>query len=87
MIVVGEAARPIVRGADLEGSKVVSTQWVADADAAVALLRSELRAPDVVLVKASRAASLERVAETIAQDEGAHSDVRAAGAGEGGGTG
>ena len=41
-----------------------------DAAAAVEFVREHLRAPDVVLVKASRAASLERVAEAIAQDEG-----------------
>jgi UDP-N-acetylmuramoyl-tripeptide--D-alanyl-D-alanine ligase len=40
---------------------------VPDADAAVALLRGELRPGDVVLVKASRAASLERVAIRIVE--------------------
>ena len=39
-----------------------------DAEAAVRLLRNELRAGDVVLVKASRAASLERVGLAIAKD-------------------
>ncbi len=68
VIVVGEAARPIEHGAALEGSWHGASSWVPDADAAIALLRRELRPPDVVLVKASRAASLERVALVIADD-------------------
>ncbi|MBE7188182.1 UDP-N-acetylmuramoyl-tripeptide--D-alanyl-D-alanine ligase [Jatrophihabitans endophyticus] len=82
VVAVGAAARPIVSGAALEGSGDDRVRWVPDTDAAVALLRRELRAPDVVLVKASRAAGLERVAEAIAEDEGP-----ASGAGEGSGTG
>jgi len=38
---------------------------VADAAAALALLRAELRAGDVVLVKASNAAGLGTLAETL----------------------
>jgi UDP-N-acetylmuramoyl-tripeptide--D-alanyl-D-alanine ligase len=41
---------------------------VPDVEAAVDLLRAELRRGDVVLVKASRAAGLERVALGIADD-------------------
>jgi UDP-N-acetylmuramoyl-tripeptide--D-alanyl-D-alanine ligase len=44
---------------------------VADADAALALLRAQLRPEDVVLVKASRAAGLERVALALAEPVGA----------------
>ena len=66
VVAVGEAARPIERGAVLEGSRDDTASWVPDADAATALLRSELRAGDIVLVKASRAARLERVALAIA---------------------
>jgi len=56
VVVVGPGAQHI-HAAAREGAVHVQ-----DADAAVALLRSELRPEDVVLVKASRAAGLERVA-------------------------
>jgi UDP-N-acetylmuramoyl-tripeptide--D-alanyl-D-alanine ligase len=68
VVAVGDPARSIERGAALEGSWDGDASWVPDAGAAVALLRDELRARDVVLVKASRAASLERVALAIADD-------------------
>ncbi|MGH8861377.1 MAG: UDP-N-acetylmuramoyl-tripeptide--D-alanyl-D-alanine ligase, partial [Jatrophihabitantaceae bacterium] len=77
VIAVGDAARPIQQAAALEGSWDGEASWVPDADAAVALLRDELRHDDVVLVKASRAASLERVALAITED-------RADGSAEGG---
>jgi UDP-N-acetylmuramoyl-tripeptide--D-alanyl-D-alanine ligase len=47
-----------------EGSGVESAT-VPDADAALEILRAELRPGDVVLVKASRAARLERVGEAL----------------------
>jgi UDP-N-acetylmuramoyl-tripeptide--D-alanyl-D-alanine ligase len=65
---VGEAARPIERAAALESSWDGAASWVPDVGDAVALLRTELGPADVVLVKASRAASLERVATAIADD-------------------
>jgi UDP-N-acetylmuramoyl-tripeptide--D-alanyl-D-alanine ligase len=68
LVTVGEAARPIQRGAALEGSWDGESSWVPDVEAATVLLRRELRPGDVVLVKASRAASLERVALAIADD-------------------
>jgi UDP-N-acetylmuramoyl-tripeptide--D-alanyl-D-alanine ligase len=68
VVAVGEQARPIAHSAALEGSWHGESSWVPDVDAAVALLRADLRAGDVVLVKASRAASLERVALRIAGD-------------------
>jgi UDP-N-acetylmuramoyl-tripeptide--D-alanyl-D-alanine ligase len=68
VIAVGEPARPIQHAAALEGSWDGESSWVPDVEAATALLRSELRPGDVVLVKASRAASLERVALAIADD-------------------
>jgi UDP-N-acetylmuramoyl-tripeptide--D-alanyl-D-alanine ligase len=69
VIAVGGAARPIQHGAALEGSWHGEAGWVPDVDAAIAALRAELRPGDVVLVKASRAASLERVALAIAEDD------------------
>jgi UDP-N-acetylmuramoyl-tripeptide--D-alanyl-D-alanine ligase len=68
LIAVGEDARPIQHGAALEGSWDGESRWVPDVDAALAVLRAELRPGDVVLVKASRAASLERVALALAED-------------------
>jgi UDP-N-acetylmuramoyl-tripeptide--D-alanyl-D-alanine ligase len=68
VIAVGEEARPIQHGAALEGSGRGGSTWVPDPESAVARLREELRPGDVVLVKASRAASLERVALAIADD-------------------
>jgi len=62
LIAVGAAARPMAHGAALEGSWDGESTWVADSDAALTLLQHELRPGDVVLVKASRAASLERIA-------------------------
>lgn len=52
VVLVGEGARAIDHGAD----------WVPDAEAAISLLRKEVQPGDVVLVKASRAVGLERVA-------------------------
>ena len=68
LVAVGEDARPIEQAATLESSWGGAAIWIPDVDGAVALLRSELRPGDVVLVKASRAASLERVALAIADD-------------------
>lgn len=70
LVAVGDAARPILEGAALAGSGDGVAGWVPDVEAAVATLRAELRPGDVVLVKASRAASLERVALAIAEDSG-----------------
>ncbi|OBI65568.1 UDP-N-acetylmuramoyl-tripeptide--D-alanyl-D-alanine ligase [Mycobacterium sp. E796] len=58
-------------GAVLEGAGGAETVNVPDADAALALLRAELRPGDVVLVKASNAAGLGALAEALAADTGA----------------
>jgi UDP-N-acetylmuramoyl-tripeptide--D-alanyl-D-alanine ligase len=62
-------------GAVLEGSWGTSGEGgavsVPDADAALALLRAEVRPGDVVLVKASNAAGLGALAEALASDTGA----------------
>ena len=84
VIAVGEQARPIQRGAAAEGSTGGpwdgEARWVPDAEAAVSMLRAELRPGDVVLVKASRAASLERVALAIAEDDASGTDRTGGGA-------
>ena len=65
LIVVGSDAAAIHTGASLEGSWGQESVLVADVAEALALLRAELRPDDVVLVKASRAAGLERVAAVL----------------------
>ncbi len=67
VVVVGPGAQPM-HAATREGAVHVD-----DADAAIALLRAQLRPEDVVLVKASRAAGLERVALALAEPVGAAS--------------
>lgn len=68
LLAVGEGARAVHLGATHEGSWGDESAWVPDVDAAVAVLRAQLRPGDVVLVKASRAAGLERVAEALLTD-------------------
>ncbi len=68
LVVVGAGAKAMHLGAGLEGSWDNESVHVPDADAAITLLREQLRPGDVVLVKASRAAGLERVAEALLAD-------------------
>ena len=49
----------------LEGSWGEESVHVADVDEALAFLADDVRPGDVVLVKASRSAGLERVADTL----------------------
>ncbi|HVE63248.1 MAG TPA: UDP-N-acetylmuramoyl-tripeptide--D-alanyl-D-alanine ligase [Mycobacteriales bacterium] len=65
VVAVGEAARAIADGVRSGGGDVVEC---ADAQAAVELLRARLVQGDTVLVKASRAAGLEQVADALAPD-------------------
>ncbi|GAB3481424.1 UDP-N-acetylmuramoyl-tripeptide--D-alanyl-D-alanine ligase [Amycolatopsis cihanbeyliensis] len=65
LVVVGEDAAAMHQGASHEGSWGEESVLVPDADAAIALLREELRAGDVVLVKASKVARLWRVADAV----------------------
>ena len=68
LVVVGPQAKGIHAGAGLEGSWGGETTYVDDTDAALRVLHAELRPGDVVLVKASRAAGLERVALALTPD-------------------
>ncbi|GJF16958.1 UDP-N-acetylmuramoyl-tripeptide--D-alanyl-D-alanine ligase [Mycolicibacterium cyprinidarum] len=70
LIVVG-TGRPMsamLHGAVMEGSWGAEATAVADTDAALNLLRAELRAGDVVLVKASNSAGLGALADALATD-------------------
>lgn len=65
VVAVGPGAKPIHLGAAQEGSWADESVWVPDPQAAVALLRPQLRPGDVVLVKASRSIGLEAVAAAL----------------------
>ena len=67
LIVVGtgRSMSAMHHGAVMEGSWGSESTMVADADAALALLRAELQAGDVVLVKASNAAGLGALADAL----------------------
>ena len=76
LVVVG-SGRPMsamLHGAVMEGSWGSEATPVADADAALALLRAELRPGDVVLVKASNSSGLGALADTLAADTGSEGD-------------
>lgn len=62
LVVVGEAARALHLGACLEGSWNGESVCVPDVESAVRVVNEQVRPGDVVLVKASRAVGLERVA-------------------------
>ena len=66
LVVVGEGARAIHQAASLEGSWDGESVYVPDAEAAYDLLRAELRAGDVVLVKSSKSAGLRHLGDRIA---------------------
>ncbi|MFF8376526.1 UDP-N-acetylmuramoyl-tripeptide--D-alanyl-D-alanine ligase [Streptomyces sp. NPDC015661] len=71
LVAVGEReASWLQLGAYNEGSWGEESVHVSDAQAAVDLLRSELRPGDVVLVKASRSVGLEQVALALLDTEG-----------------
>jgi UDP-N-acetylmuramoyl-tripeptide--D-alanyl-D-alanine ligase len=80
-VVVGAAARPLAEAARAAGARV---DWVPGVDAAAELLAAAaLGAGDVVLVKASRAAGLERVAVALTASAPAHADAGAVADGNG----
>ncbi len=64
----GRAMSAMHHGAVMEGSWGSEVTMVADADEALALLRSELRPSDVVLVKGSNAVGLGALAEALVGD-------------------
>jgi UDP-N-acetylmuramoyl-tripeptide--D-alanyl-D-alanine ligase len=68
LVVVGEGAKPIHLGASLEGSWGNESTYVDTISEALELLRSELRAGDVVLVKSSKAAKLRSLADALLED-------------------
>ncbi|MFG1923747.1 UDP-N-acetylmuramoyl-tripeptide--D-alanyl-D-alanine ligase [Cryptosporangium sp. NPDC048952] len=65
LVVVGPEAGAIHAGAVLEGSWGEESVHVPDVDAAVDLLGNQLAPGDVVLVKASRSARLDRVVDAL----------------------
>jgi UDP-N-acetylmuramoyl-tripeptide--D-alanyl-D-alanine ligase len=68
LLVVGEEAKPLHLGASQESGWQGESVFVPDVERAVRHLSGRLRAGDVVLVKASRAAGLEYVAEQLLAD-------------------
>jgi UDP-N-acetylmuramoyl-tripeptide--D-alanyl-D-alanine ligase len=66
----GRSMSAMHHGAVMEGSWGSEATMVADADAALAILRSELRAGDVVLVKGSNAVGLGALADVLIADRG-----------------
>jgi UDP-N-acetylmuramoyl-tripeptide--D-alanyl-D-alanine ligase len=69
LIVVGDLAAPIMTGAKAEPSWRGELLQVPDAEAAVAAVGRLARPGDVVLVKASRAANLQRVALALTGEQ------------------
>jgi UDP-N-acetylmuramoyl-tripeptide--D-alanyl-D-alanine ligase len=65
LVAVGAAAEPIARAAVREGLLPDDVLMCADADEAIADIRSWARARDVVFIKGSRVVGLERVAEGL----------------------
>lgn len=68
LVVVGDVAAPAAAAYD-ERRGVGTTRRVASTDEATAWLRHNVAGPDVVLVKASRGAALERVAAALLDPE------------------
>jgi UDP-N-acetylmuramoyl-tripeptide--D-alanyl-D-alanine ligase len=70
LIAVGATAAPMLDGARQVGSWTGESVQVEDAGAAMAVLSERLRPRDVVLVKGSRVAGLERVAQALLSEGG-----------------
>ncbi|GAA1778287.1 UDP-N-acetylmuramoyl-tripeptide--D-alanyl-D-alanine ligase [Streptomonospora arabica] len=69
LVVVGDDAAPMAEGAAAEPGWDGEVVRVRDAGEAVAALRARLRQEDVVMVKGSRVAGLEKVAEQLAEGD------------------
>ncbi len=69
LVAVGPLASAVHAGALQAGREEGMSAHVPDIDAALRLLHSEVRRGDVVLVKASRAAGLERIALELLREE------------------
>ena len=69
LIAVGDEARVIAAGAEREGMEPHRIHPCTDVDEAIAAVRSLARSGDLVVVKASRAAGLERVAEALREKQ------------------
>lgn len=67
LVCVGSATRVMHLAASNEGSWGEESVWVPDAEAALNLVRSEVRPGDVILVKASRSIGLEGFAQELAE--------------------
>lgn len=79
MIVIGDRAGGIHVGAVAEASWRDNSVHVADVGAAIDVLREQVRSGDIVLVKASRVAGLERVADALLRDAGIEAGAGGAG--------
>jgi UDP-N-acetylmuramoyl-tripeptide--D-alanyl-D-alanine ligase len=80
LVVVGADAAAIAEGARGAGMPASAIERVATAEEAAALLASQVRATDIVLVKASRVVDLQRVAQQLLVDAtGASTGAGAAG--------
>lgn len=66
---VGRSMGAMLHGAVMEGSWGAEATAVPDVDAALALLRAELQAGDVVLVKASNSAGLTALAQALSSED------------------
>ncbi|MDO8731758.1 MAG: UDP-N-acetylmuramoyl-tripeptide--D-alanyl-D-alanine ligase [Actinomycetota bacterium] len=69
LVCVGSATRVTQDEARSQESWLGQSDWVPDADAAIALLKSEIKPTDIVLIKASRGVGLERVATALGERE------------------
>jgi UDP-N-acetylmuramoyl-tripeptide--D-alanyl-D-alanine ligase len=70
LVVVGPEARLIASGAQREGVEANRIHLCQDADDALRTVRSMARPSDLILVKASRVARLDRLAEALRSDPG-----------------